>query len=173
MDAIRAYRVSRSSNPSSMDLSLADAQAISDYHWAQQDPSIRPAKAPVVKAGDTAQLWGVPLTITDRAPGVAVLDGQLGFLLQLSVQRPVVAGLSQASMVNEERRETRQVGNPPTSNMSSHTLANLLLANPDGPVLVLFDNQAGCASELYVLTHLSDGPDWADPNTIYIDAHGG
>lgn len=60
-----------------------------------------------------------------------------------------------------------------TSNITAHQLARLLLAQQDAPVLVLFDNQCCVASELYVVTNLSDPPEWADPDTVYIDCYGG
>jgi hypothetical protein len=87
--------------------------------------------------------------------------------------RVATEALREAFETNEQRRSTRNIGNPPTSNISSWTLAKMLLANPDGPVLVMFDDQAGVAGELYVLTQISDAPDWADPTTVYIDARGG
>lgn len=162
IEAINAFRAARRSNPANIELAVADAQAISDYQWLHQDRTVRPAKSPVLKIGDTAHLWGVPLTVTGREPGVAILDG-MQFDLELG--RTVVASRSVEQRCN--------VGKPPTSNMSSHTLAKMLLAHADGPVLVLFDNQAGVARELYVLTQMSDAPEWADPSTIYIDTYGG
>jgi len=65
-------------------------------------------------------------------------------------------------------------GSPATSNITVGEMVQLLLAHDQSaPLLVLFDNQAGVASELFVISELSDPPDWADPRTIYIDAHGG
>lgn len=45
--------------------------------------------------------------------------------------------------------------------------------DPQAPVAVLFDDQSGIATDISVLSAISDPPDWADPRTVYLDTHGG
>lgn len=166
INAITSFQRANDCRPLLMKLSQPDAQAVIDYAWERMPAEVRPAKRKVPKIGDMAQLRGVPLAVADIPQGTMDLDG-LTFYLSPSIPSVVAGPPSTMTKYGQF------YGNPPTSNVTSHELAAMLLAHPDAPVLVLFDNQAGVASELFVLTQISDGPDWADPSTVYIDAHGG
>ena len=75
LDVIQAYIEIRRENPRNMELSLSDAQAISDYSWENLAEWARPAKPSKLNYGDTAALWGVHLTVTSIAPGIARVGG--------------------------------------------------------------------------------------------------